>query len=649
MTGSPAAGKTRLIAELMADDAFAAHFHAFVPLRGMTVASATWALAEQLSLPGETPEALLAVLAADARRTTIVAPSLDESGIRCDGAEAGGIVESLLQPLTELPHVRLLAEARPEYLTTFSARADLVNLDDPRYTDRAAFAEWLRRTAAAIRVDPRLAAAAARYHPNAGLAELALRAGPGGDVVGRWLRLVHPQAWPAVEALASAYEELDADTWYGWTSALTGDPQRARAAVTAVMPLVQRTGDGHLLGCRPVAEAIRRARTPQATAHIDRALGAGMYASVPESGGRPDWSRASGYVLRHLARHAVEAGVAPQLLADPGFLVHGEPIVVTGALETVPGPATDAWLTVGTGLLSANSPAERASVLRLGALLLPDGALADRLARFARHATWVPAWASALPDGPGSGTVSSLALGTDADVLHGATVDGPVHTISTEDGSVLDRTSANAGTVRGLVPLPDGTLLHLGSSGDLGLLGPDTARHDALLARLPGSAPPTALGADPTASTIVLGDRSGALRAVQPGTDAPADECATPFGAIRAVTCLTTPGARLAVFAGSDGAVRMWTIGADLLDQPAVRRPTAVSAVTSALLPDGPAFAAAWADGWIWFWRSAGEDMLLSPLGLPVRTLALRPDGTLYAAGPFGITALHPGNPASAN
>lgn len=647
VTGSPSSGKSRLIAELMTDDAFAARFHAFVPLRGMTLASATWALAEQLSLPGETPEGLLAVLAADARRTTIVAPSLDESGVRCDGAEAQKIVESLLQPLTELHHVRLLVEGRPEHLTAFSAHADVISLDDPQYTDRAAFTEWLRRTAAAMRADPRLAAAAAQYYPNAGLAELALRAGPGDDVVGRWLRLVHPQAWPAVEALASAYEDLDADTWYRWTTALTGDPQRARAAVTAVVPLVQRAGDGYLLGCRPAVEAVRRARTPQITAHIDRALGASMYASVPQTGGRPDWSRASGYILRHLARHAVESGVARQLLADAGFLVHAEPIGVTGALEAAPGPATDAWLSVGTGLISANSAAERAAVLRLGALSLADGTLAAHLAYYAQHATWVPAWGNVRPDGPTPwpGTVSSLALGTEPGVLHGASIDGPVHTFSTRDGTVLGRTPAKPETARGLVPLPGGALLRLDSSGALTLLGPDA--DDGLLARLTGNAPLSALGADPAASTIVLGDRSGALHAVRPGTDAPAERCATPFGPVQAVTCLTTPAARLAVFAGSDGAVRMWNIGADLLDQPAARRPTAVSAVTSALLPDGPAFAAAWVDGWIWFWRSSQEEMLLSPVGRPVRTLALDRDGTLYAGGAFGVVALRPGRPAA--
>ncbi|MEV5828744.1 hypothetical protein AB0L25_24600 [Spirillospora sp. NPDC052242] len=644
VTGSPSSGKTRLIAELMADDAFAARFHAFVPLRGMTLASATWALAEQLSLPGETPEGLLAVLAADARRTTIVTPSLDESGVLCDGAEAKKIVESLLRPLTELRHVRLLVEARPEHLAAFPAHADVVDLDDPRYTDRAAFTEWLRRTAAAMRADPRLAAAAARYYPNAGLAELVLRAGPGDDVVGRWLRLVHPQAWPAVEALASAYEELDADTWYRWTTALTGDPQRARAAVTAVVPLVQRVGDGYLLGCRPAVEAVRRVRTPQITAHIDRALGASLYASVPQAGGRPDWSRASGYIVRHLARHAVESGVARRLLADAGFLVHAEPIGVTGALEAVPGPVTDAWLSVGGGLISADSPAERAAVLRLGALSLQDGTLASHLAYYGRNATWMPAWGNVRPGDTWPGAVACLALGTEPGVLHGASIDGPVHTFSTTDGAVLGRTPANAGTARGLVPLPDGTLLRLDSSGALTRLGPDP--DDGLLARLTGNAPLSALGADPAASTIVLGDRSGALHAVRPGTDEPADRCDTPFGPIQAVTCLTTPGARLAVFAGSDGAVRMWNIGADLLDQPAARRPTAVSAVTSALLPDGPAFAAAWVDGWIWFWRSSQEEMLLTPFGRPVRTLALDPDGTLYTGGAFGVVALR-GRPAA--
>ncbi|QFG22486.1 hypothetical protein [Actinomadura sp. WMMB 499] len=322
---------------------------------------------------------------------------------------------------------------------------------------------------------------------------------------------------------------------------------------------------------------------------------------------------------------------------------------MTGALEAVPGPATDAWLPVGTGLVSANSAAERAAVLRLGALSLPDGTLASHLAYYAQGATWVPAWGNVRPDGDTTwpGAVSSLALDTEAGVLHGTSIDGPVHTLSTGDGTVLGRTPAKARTARGLAPLPDGTLLRLDSSGALTLLGPDADGHDGLLARLTGNAPLSALGADPAASTIVLGDRSGALHAVHPDGDAPTDRCDTPFGPIQAVTCLTTPEARLAVFAGSDGAVRLWNIGAGLLAQPAARRSTAVSAVTSALLPDGPAFATAWVDGWTWFRRSSQEEMLLSPIGRPVRALALDPDGRLYAGGAFGVVALRPERPAN--
>ncbi|GGU91705.1 hypothetical protein GCM10010182_03390 [Actinomadura cremea] len=653
VTGSPATGKSRLIAELMADDAFAARFHAFVPLRGMTAASATWALAEQLRLPGESPDALLHALATDARRATIVLPSLDESGVRCDGAAAESVVTTLLQPMLGCRHVRLLVEGRPECFAAFTAHADVVHLDDPGYTDRAVFTEWLQRTAAAMGVDPRVAAAAAQYHPNAGLAELSLRAGPGDDVVGRWLRLVPPHSWPALEALASAYEELDTDTWFAWTTSLMGDPERARAALVTVMPLVQRAGDSYHLGCRPLREAIRRARTPQVTAHIDRQIGAGLYASVPQVSGRPDWARASGYVHRHLARHAAESGIAERLLTDLGFLVHAEPASVTGAIEAVrdrlPGRTADAWLTVGTGLVSTDSAAERAAMLSLGALLASDGSLANHLLYYAQNSQWAPAWANGSGSTPWPGAASGLALGTDPSVLYCATIDGPVHTLSTRDGTTLGRTPAKAGTSHGLVPLADGTLLRLDSSGALRLLGPHAAGHEDLLARVDatGNAPWSALGADAAAGTIVLGDRSGGLRAVRPGTDAPPDKCDTASGPVVAVACLSTPDARLAVFAGPDGAVRMWNIGADLLDRPVVQRPSAASAVTAALLPDGPAFAAGWVDGWIWLWHSSSAEMRLFPLGFPVRTLTMAPDGTLYAGGSIGVVAIRPGRPTA--
>ncbi|QFG22482.1 hypothetical protein [Actinomadura sp. WMMB 499] len=652
VTGSPATGKSQLIAELMADDTPAARFNAFVPLRGMTPASATWALAGQLRLPGETPDSLLGALSIDARRATIVVPALDESGVLCDGADAEAIVRTLLRPLSEIQHVRLLVEGRPEALAAFPPHADVVNLDDPQYTDQAAFTAWLQRTAAAMRLDPRVVAAAARHYPNMGLAELALRAGPGDDLVGRWLRLVPPQAWPALDALASAYEEIDADTWFTWTRALTGDPERARAAVIAVMPLVRRAGDGHLLDCRPVREAIRRARTPQVTAQIDRVLGAGMYAAVPQSSGRPDWARASGYVQRHLARHAVESGVAEGLLTDTGFLVHADPISVAGALETVrlPGRPSDAWRTVGAGMVSATSAAERAAVLHLGALLESAESLADDLQRFSRHAGRVPAWANGSAIGHGwPGEVAGLALGTEPEVLHCAAVDGPVHTFSTTDGRTLGRTPAKAGTAHGLVPFADGGLLRLDASGALHRFGPGADERASLLTRLDATrtAPWTALGADPAASTIVLGDRAGGLRAVRPDTDDPPDEIDTASGPVQAVTCIDTPSGRVAPFGGADGAVRVWNVGGGLLDRPLVQRPSAISAVAAVLLPDGPAFAAGWVDGWVWFWRTSRREARLSPLGFPIRALAIGRDETLYAGGSVGVVALRPGHPAT--
>ncbi|MEU0040649.1 hypothetical protein [Streptomyces sp. NPDC006333] len=49
--------------------------------------------------------------------------------------------------------------------------------------------------------------------------------------------------------------------------------------------------------------------------------------------GHPLWHLADPYLLRHLARHAVDAGHLDSLLAEAGFLLHAEPSAVGAVLH----------------------------------------------------------------------------------------------------------------------------------------------------------------------------------------------------------------------------------------------------------------------------------------------------------------------------
>ncbi|WP_026341621.1 hypothetical protein [Actinomadura atramentaria] len=451
VTGAPATGKSRLLAVLAAAGAFDERANAIVPLTGLTPTTAAWAFAEQLRLPGRTPATLLAALDADRRDVTVVVAALDESGVAQDGAAARELVDVLLQPMLTLPHVRMLVESRPEALDGLSAPAEVIGLDAPEWTDRAGFTDWIVREAAALGVtDPRAVNTAGAFYPNVGLTRLALAAGPGDGVVGRWLARVPAHARPAVEALAEAREPVDPGTWRAWTAALTGDPARADAAVAALAPVVRTAGDGRVdLPCRPVRAAVLDARAPELVAQIGQAIGYAVSATVP--GG--DWSRAAPYAVRQFARHCAAAGVADRALADAGHLVHGDPRALTAAVEAAgdraPGRLAAAWRLAGPGLSVAPPPADRAALLATAALDVGDDGLAARLAAFGADAAWWPEWVAAgSPGRARPGPVSALAL-HDGELL-AAAADGPLHRLAPTDGAPRGRWRARARTVTGL-------------------------------------------------------------------------------------------------------------------------------------------------------------------------------------------------------
>ncbi|MFC6880075.1 MULTISPECIES: WD40 repeat domain-containing protein [Actinomadura] len=704
ITGAPAAGKSRLLASAVdADLETSRAATAVFSVRGMTLHSAAWALAEQLALPGAAPATVLAHLEADPRRTTLVVAELDESGARCDGAGAAGIVAGLLAPLLALPHVRLLVEGRPEavaLLTADGAPAEIIDLDVPEPTDRAAFGAWVAHLAAARGIgDPAVVAAADSLYPNAGLAELALTAPPPGadpdvpahDAVGRWLRGAPPVARAALEALAAAYEPVSWNDWHAWTTALTGDVAHARASVEAALPLAVRVGDRFALGCRPLREAVLRGRTPQVAAQIDNAIGRSLYEALPkDAAGRPDWSRTDAARARAVLRHAAATGTAGRIVSDPGCLAHADPVAVTAAIDAVqadgPWPLRNAWRSAGPALVRMPGGAARASALRLAALRNGDRDLANAFAQHAAGAQWGPRWISARPADPSadhwSGPVEALARtaadhdgergapgaeserGGPGPELMAAGANGAFHAFDLESGRPAGRVPGETARIRDLVPFPDGAVLHLDDHGGLGVTRPSGARSraehlggllnaapagggdldaKAVLATLTSSGPavPTALGADERVATVALGDRTGAVTAWT--FDAPAGpppSCDLHTGPVTAVACVSLPGGRLVVSGGSDGTVRLWIPGEPPMPEAAARRDCPVTAVAAAVVAGRPLVAAGWADGELHFWDlETGGDAALRPGGT-VGALVLGPGPVLYVGGAEGLAAL---------
>ncbi len=237
VSGPSGAGKSHLLAWLVLGGTTGAapsgqRIHAVLPAAGFGLRAAVWSLGQQLDVVAHRPADLLAALARDDRRTVICVPELDEA------AEPGRLVAELLAPIMELPHVRLVVEASTGgpaaglFATGRLAGVEpaVLELDDPRWTDRDRFAAWCERTGA----DP---AAYPLPGPALGLAA------PAPPDAAELLALV-PRGADGARDLRAADEELLSELWTSAAGAgdlgpMPADPLlyvRARpAAVTAAI------------------------------------------------------------------------------------------------------------------------------------------------------------------------------------------------------------------------------------------------------------------------------------------------------------------------------------------------------------------------------------------------------------------------------
>lgn len=138
LTGKEGCGKSALLAWLVAHGSAAgAHpqrrVHGFAPLVSQTVATAAWALAQQLSLPTRTPGEFVRTLSLDTRRTVLVLPDLH-------AAEDPKAIGELVLHLARHDHIRLVVEVRagsPEIPSLMALGPAVMDLDHEQWTDDA--------------------------------------------------------------------------------------------------------------------------------------------------------------------------------------------------------------------------------------------------------------------------------------------------------------------------------------------------------------------------------------------------------------------------------------------------------------------------------------------------------------------------------
>lgn len=624
VTGSPGTGKSHLLASLL--DAESASFDAWLSARGMTPAVVEWTIAGRLALP---PGDLVARLTADTRPVTIVIGEFDESGLSLDGSACGEIIETLLEPLLALGHVRLLVEGRPGAVDGFETESTTLNLDAPTATDRAAFASLMPGNA----------------FPNISIGLL------GGATAEQWLDAQPEETLPGLYSLGFAAAPVDRETWLTLCTALTADPALAEESLAATAPVVARDDGTFALSSRALHDAARRRARPDRAA----AIGEVLLDTVPHgAGGRPDWAAAPPYVLRHLLHHGVTS-----VLADPGFLLAAEPIAITSAFEgDGPERLRRAWMLAAPALVAGPCPAERATLLRLAALHQRDPETAELFA--SEQAEWEVIAADSPPDGASGsglgGPVTALASGRgprDGQVLM-ADADGRVRMLS--GPAPEGRLVTGPHDVAAIAVADDGAALVLDRSSGLHVSPPEsvrssTERVDGLLRPDDSAALIAAIGrhgAELTAlgacdGLLLTGDRTGAVRVWPNG--------AVPYaarmhdGPVTAVACVRTgPDTRVIVSGGADGTVRLWDLGEEPVEgsakEPVEQRETIVSAVAAGSLSTGPAFVAAWADGLIVVWDLASRQPDTLRLGHPVYSLMLGEDDTIIVGERHGAATI---------
>ncbi|MFC9324687.1 ATP-binding protein [Kitasatospora sp. NPDC057015] len=397
LTGDPGSGRSRLVAGflMLCDPVFRRRIDLAV-LDPATVPPATGPGPLVFGAAGLTPDQLLLrladVLAPGARLTaevyeqlagldeedpvTIVVPDVDRVGVLRVRDEAFRATRAVLSPLAQSPGVRLLADL-PRAQALWLAdqlppeQVRVIDLDDAPWADLPGLAlqaahtlggglpfapsvgdvEQLARALAGTARNAlvvRLAASSLRATPEAGPPKLPASVGEALDLHAdrcgadelTLRRLLTPLA------LAREGAVLPLPLWARLASAVAGrDLSRAllegQTLLAPFFELVEpgqpgRTepddGQPAVRLVHPAVGAELRERLGTAALEAHRRITATLLEDVP-AGGPERWAATAPYLREQLTAHALEAGRLPELLADPGFLVHTPQVLLRAAVE----------------------------------------------------------------------------------------------------------------------------------------------------------------------------------------------------------------------------------------------------------------------------------------------------------------------------
>ncbi|UFR05966.1 WD40 repeat domain-containing protein [Streptomyces sp. Go40/10] len=304
-----------------------------------------------------------------------------------------------------------------------------------------------------------------------------------------------------------------------------------------------------------------------------------LVACVPyHADGTRDWSRAHPYALHHLAAHAAAAGRLDDLLADSAYLVHATPRGLTPHLHRAQSAAAQLTAAAYRSSLTVHEhadPTVRRQILALDATRAQQNGLRRQLIDRIPTGSWVPRWAVGSGFTPALRDTLTGHRGS-VDAVACAVVDGrPVAVTGGSDRTVrvwdlmsgrpagepltghTDTISAVACTVVNGVPVA----VTCGYDG--------TVRIWDLTAHRPVGEPLT--GHDGLVLTVaapvvdgtpvaVTGGRDGTVRMWDLAGRRPVGEPLTGYDTVLAVATTVVDGVSVVVTGGGKGPVRVWDL-----------------------------------------------------------------------------------------